>query len=164
MNLVLDSSALITLGKIGQLDLLRQLAEAVFIPPAVYDEVVKHGRGRPGSEEVNRSEWIVRQQVTNREAIDSFQDRLGRGEAEAIVLAQDIQADLLVLDDSVARRVAENRGLVVVGLLGLLLHAKRQGIIQALKPILDRMKEAGFYLDDHLYERLLLQAGESPSS
>ena len=66
MILVLDSSALIALARIGQLTLLREIAEPIVIPEAVYDEVVRAGRNRPGSTEVEQAQWIVRRQVSDR--------------------------------------------------------------------------------------------------
>lgn len=144
MILVIDSSALITLAKVGQLDLLRQLAETVMIPSAVYDEVVHIGRGRAGTDEVSRSDWIIVRKVVNREGVSRLRGQIGRGEAESIVLSQETESDLVILDDAVARRLAEEHGLPVVGLLGLLAYAKERGKISALRPILDAIRAAGF--------------------
>lgn len=162
MNLVLDSSALITLARIGRLDLLRQLARAVHIPEAVYEEVVLAGQGRHGSVEVAQAQWISRHQVQDQAAVVPLRARVGKGGAEAIVLARELQADVLILDDATARRVAEAEGRTVVGLLGLLLHAKLRGLVGAVRPILDDMVAAGFFLDDSLYRSILGQAGEGP--
>lgn len=63
MILVLDSSALISLTRIGQLNLLHEITETAFIPEAVYDEVVRAGQGRPGSAEITQAPWIIRRQV-----------------------------------------------------------------------------------------------------
>jgi hypothetical protein len=87
---------------------------------------------------------------------------VGKGEAEAIVLAGELQADVVILDDATARRVAEAEGRTVVGLLGLLLHAKLRGLVGAVRPSLDDMVAAGFFLDDSLYRSILGQAGEGP--
>ena len=100
MILVLDSSALIPLARIGRLDLLRQIAGAAHISEAVYEEVVESGQGRPGSLEVAQAQWISRHQVQDRAAVSRLRVRVGRGEAEAIVLARELQADGLVLDDA----------------------------------------------------------------
>jgi predicted nucleic acid-binding protein len=162
VNLVLDSSALITLARIGRLDLLRQLARAVHIPEAVYEEVVLAGQGRHGSVEVAQAQWISRHQVQDQAAVVPLRARVGKGGAEAIVLARELQADVLILDDATARRVAEAEGRTVVGLLGLLLHAKLRGLVGAVRPILDDMVAAGFFLDDSLYRSILGQAGEGP--
>lgn len=78
-------------------------------------------------------------------------------------MTRELQADVLILDDATARRVAEAEGRNVVGLLGLLLHAKLHGLVGAVKPILDDMVEAGFFLDDSLYRSILSHAGEGPS-
>ena len=91
MILVLDSSALITLARVGQLNLLHAIAETVLIPEAVYDEVVRTGHGRPGGAEVAQAQWIIRRQVNDRVAVDRLRLQLGRGEAEAIVLAQELR-------------------------------------------------------------------------
>lgn len=160
MILVLDASVLIALSRIGRLDLLRQIAGTVHIPEAVYDEVVRRGEGQPGSVEVARAEWILRRQVYDRASVDRLRRQVGRGEAEAIVLARELAADFLVLDDATARRVAEMEGQRVLGLLGLLLHGKRSGVVPAVKPVLDEMLAAGFFVGDTVYRLILRQAGE----
>jgi len=159
--LVLDSSALITLARVGQLNLLHEIAETVLIPEAVYDEVVQTGHGRPGGAEVAQAQWIIRRQVNDRAAVDRLRLQLGRGEAEAIVLAQELRVDALVLDDATARRAAEAAGQKAVGLLGLLLYSKERGLVESVRPILDQIVTAGFFVDDVLYRTILRQAGEA---
>ena len=92
MILVLDSSALITLARIGRLDLLRQIAGTAHIPEAVYEEVVQAGQGRSGSVEVARAHWISRYQIRDQGAVVRLRARVGKGEAEAIVLARESEA------------------------------------------------------------------------
>jgi ribosomal protein S18 acetylase RimI-like enzyme len=87
--------------------------------------------------------------------------RLGAGEREAIALALELGADAILLDDRPARRVAEAAGLNVVGTLGLLLEAKRVGLLASVRPELDKLLETSFFLSRQLYERLLEMAGES---
>lgn len=89
-----------------------------------------------------------------------LQSRIGRGEAEAIVLAQEIHADAVVLDDATARRIAEGEGCRVVGLLGLLLEGKQHGLIPSVQPLLDLMRTTGFFIGEGLYTDILRQAGE----
>jgi predicted nucleic acid-binding protein len=160
--LVLDASALITLARIGRLNLLRDFAGKIHIPEAVYSEIVRSGQGRPGSLEVAQSQWISRHQVRDRSAVTRLQVQLGHGEAEAIVLARELPADVLVLDDATARHIAEAEERKVVGLLGLLLSAKKRGIVTSLKSIVDEMVAAGFFIDEMLYRSILQQAGELP--
>ena len=89
-----------------------------------------------------------------------LRSRVGLGEAEAIVLAQQIRADAVVLDDATARHIAEQEGCRVVGLLGLLINGKRRGLLSTVKPLLDAMRETGFFVGDDLYTAILRQAGE----
>lgn len=162
MVLVVDAGALIALARIGHLDLLRRLAGAAVAPEAVYEEVVGSGMSRPGSAEVRQASWIVRRAVQDRAAVERLKGQVGRGEAEAIVLAAELGADVVVLDDATARRLAAMEGRIVVGLLGLLVDGKRRRLIRALKPLLDELRSAGFFVDDPLYRAILSQAGEVP--
>lgn len=88
-----------------------------------------------------------------------LQQSLGKGESEAIVLAKEQRADLLILDDLAARKRALQEGLVVIGTLGLLERLRERGILPALKPLLDELKASGFYMGAE-YEELLRQVGE----
>lgn len=162
MTFVLDASTLITLARIGRLELLRQIIGTAHIPEAVYREVVRAGSSRPGTTEVAQAGWLVRHPVLDRSAVGRLRARVGQGEAEAIVLARELGADLLILDDQTARRIAEAEGQRVVGLLGLLLQAKALGMFPMLKPLLDEMIAADFFIDEGLYRLVLRQAGEDP--
>lgn len=161
MILVLDSSALITLARIGRLHLLRGFADEVVIPHAVYDEVVRRGSGRPGQTEIAHASWISHRRIRDRAARGRLETELGHGEAEAIVLAKELAADFVILDDARARQIAESQGLRVTGLLGLLLLAKERGLVEAVKPVLDEMVNAGFYVADAVYQDVIDAAGES---
>jgi uncharacterized protein len=158
--LVLDASPLITLARIGSLEILCRLADQIVIPEAVYAECVTRASDRFGSANIARADWIVRKQVEHPDHVMRLRSRLGLGEAEAIVLAQEIRADAVVLDDATARQVADQEGCRVVGLLGLLVDGKRRGLPPAVKPLVDAMRTAGFFIGDQLYAAVLGQAGE----
>ena len=160
MILVLDSSALIALARIGRMDLLQQLARRVYIPEAVYAEVVGRGQGRMGSAEVSQASWLAVTRVQDQAEVSRLRAQVGRGEAEAIILAREIQADFVVLDDAVAHRLAVDHGTRVVGVMGLLLYAKQLGKIPVVQPLLDDLRTAGFFIDEALYHLLLRQASE----
>lgn len=160
MILVLDSSALITLARIGRLPLLHGIGGTVHVPDAVFEEVVHKGAGRPGSAQVAQAGWILRRSIRDVASVDRLRGRIGHGEAEAIILAKELGADLLVIDDAAARRIAEAEGHHVVGLLGLLLYAKDRGLVAEVKPLLDDMVAAGFFLDEAHYHSFLRRAGE----
>jgi len=90
--LVLDASAIITLARVGCLNLLRELAEKVYIPEAVYDEVVKSGYGRPGSLEVEQAVWISKQSVHDQSVVVRLEVELGRGEMDLCMNPSRLQA------------------------------------------------------------------------
>jgi predicted nucleic acid-binding protein len=162
--LVVDASCLITLAKIGRLNLVREFADQVVIPDAVYNEVVGRGAGRPGHAEVAQASWISRRTVRDHRVVDRLEIELGRGESEAIVLARELNADLVIIDDTRARQIAEVEGVRVVGLLGLLLTAKERGVLEAVKPILNEMIKVGFYIGDVVYRNVIRQAREDELS
>lgn len=163
MILVLDTSPLIALARIDSLAFLRPLADQVVIPEAVYMESVDHASGRPGSAEIAQADWIVRRPVQNQADVVRLRLRLGWGEAEAIVLAREIGADAVVLDDATARQMAEHEGCRVVGLLGLLIAGKQRGLLAAVKPLLDALRRNGFFIGDDLYATILRHASEDSS-
>jgi predicted nucleic acid-binding protein len=117
------TSTLIALSRIGRLDVLEKTAERIVIPAAVYREVVIRGHGRPGAAEVRDATWIEPRHVADRSMIAPWQTTLGAAESEAIALAKEVHAELLILDDEDARDVALSEDLPVVGLLAFLLRA-----------------------------------------
>lgn len=103
MSIVSNASPLINLARIGKLNLLRQLYGGLTIPNAVWQEVVFEGAGQPGADEVEAATWIKSQAVTNRELVRALQQELDAGEAEAIALALEIGAELLLMDERLGR-------------------------------------------------------------
>ena len=122
MIVVSDSSPLIALARIGQLNLLAKLYRRILIPPEVGHEVTVAGQGLPGAGQVRGAAWI--EVAAPRVAADPVVERgcraLGAGERGAILLAKATNADLTLLDESKARRIARDAGLSVVGCIGLL--------------------------------------------
>jgi predicted nucleic acid-binding protein len=154
-----DTSAITNLAAIGQLDLLRQLYRNVIIPAAVYHELTAAGGSHPGAI-VQSLDWVEARDVANRLLVTALRIELDEGEAEAIALAQETAADLLLLDERRGRAVAGRFGLRVVGLLGVLVDAKQQGLLPKVKPSLDALMRAGFRISQGLYARVLQAAGE----
>ncbi len=157
--IVVDSTTLIALARIRRLDLLKIAFRQIVVPESVYEELVVRGAGKPGSAEIRDSNWIEVRSVKDREKVVGLQQSLGKGESEAIVLAKEQRADLLILDDLAARKCALQEGLVVIGTLGPLKRLRERGILPALKPLLDELKASGFYMGAE-YEELLRQVGE----
>jgi uncharacterized protein len=152
---VSDTSPITNLTDVGQLHLLHLLFGRVIIPPAVSDELE---RGR-----VSLPEWIEVSDVQNSARVEQLEneDELDRGEAEALVLALELKADRLLIDEELGRAVAERMGLRYLGLLGVLLDAKRRGHLIAVRPVIDDLVSvAGFWMSEELRREVLDAAGE----
>jgi hypothetical protein len=161
MNVVSNASPLINLARIGQLELLRELYGELHIPDAVWQEVVVAGAGLPGAELVANAVWIKRRSVTNSTLVRALRQDLDAGESEAIALALESEAELLLMDDSLGRETARHLGLRFIGIVGMLVEAKHSGRINAIKPYLDTLREAaGFRIYQAIYVRVLQDAGE----
>ena len=161
MIVVSNTSPLTNLAAVGQLDLLPQLYQRVIIPTAVHRELAALSTGQPGFVEVGRLTWIESRAVKDHALVQALRLELDEGEAEAIALALEVSADLLLLDERLGRAVATRFGLRFIGLLGVLIEAKQQGLIPTVKPILDDLiVQAGFWVSQALYARVLQAAGE----
>jgi hypothetical protein len=158
---VSNTSPILNLAAIGQLELLNQLYERVLIPRAVNHEITAIGAGQPGAMGIQRIEWIEVRQVTDRTLVTALCTEIDEGEAEAIALAIEQKADLLLLDERRGRIVASRLGIPFIGLMGVLIDGKHKGYIPAIKPLLDGLiAEAGFWVSQQLYGRVLTVAGE----
>ncbi len=161
MIVVADSTPLIALARIDQLNPLKELFGAVLIPEAVFREVVTRGKGRPGSEEVFGADWIQVQSPNDNGKVAFLRSDLDEGEAEALVLAEEVSADWIIIDETKARLAAEFIGLRFIGTAGLLLLAKKMGKISAVRPLLDQLKSSKFHISESTYHAILEQAEET---
>lgn len=161
MIVVADASPLIYLSALGRLELLRALYVRVLVPRTVFDEVVVVGQGEMGSGEVAAATWIEVREVADRDGLlAKFEARIDAGEATAIVLALNVHADLIVMDDRLGRREAEAKGLVVHGTLGVLVAARRGGLLSNLRQELERLQTLGFRVSQRAIADALALAGE----
>lgn len=161
MIVVSNASPIMNLAVVGQRKLLEDLYGPIFVPDAVFQELTAIGSARGDSTIPEALSRITTRSVTNRSLVDSLLLELDRGEAEAIVLAVEMRADLLLLDERRGRRVAARMGLKHVGLAGVLVEAKRKGFLPAVKPVLDDLiAKAGFWVANRLYARVLQEVGE----
>jgi predicted nucleic acid-binding protein len=144
---VVDSTCLIGLERIGRLDLLPALFDPILIPPEVAQEF-----GTSLS-------WLSIEAPANLALLSALKMLVDDGEAAAIALARE-RGYKIVLDDRQARLVGRNIGLTIIGTVGILVKAKRSGIILSLKPLLDDLETNGFYLSHALKEEALQLVGE----
>jgi len=156
-DVVSNTGPIIALAHIGQLDLLRQLFGGVRIPSAVRAEI----KDELSLAALADASWIVIHDLQDSFAAQLLNEELDLGESETIILAGELNADLLLMDERAATRKARIIGLQSIGTLGVLLLAKQRGLISRIKPLLDALKEAGFYMSDVLYTEVLHSAGEA---
>jgi hypothetical protein len=149
---VSNSSPLIAFAAIEQLHLFSALFESVLIPPAVAREIAPSIPTLPS--------WLRVQDVKMPWPQAVLRPSLGDGEREALALAVEIQAERILLDDRAARRVAQELQLLVTGTAGILLVAKRHGLVPRIRPFLDALIEKSFFIGSDLYDDLLRLAGE----
>ena len=160
MIVVSDTSPILNLARIGRLELLASLYKQVLIPPAVFGELAVSRDALPVMDLASVS-WIVLETPRNQDRVQELREVLDAGEAEAIVLAVERQAELLLVDERRGRRMAEALGLRITGLLGVLAHAKRAGLITSIKPVLDELiQNAKFWIGPDLYREVLAELGE----
>ena len=154
MNVVCNTSPLLVLAKIQRLDLLTQLYARLVIPEAVLDEI----GAKADDAAAQIQAWVATPRVTvpraTPQTLAGLPVDLGAGEREAIALALETAADLVVLDDQAGRRLARARGLQVTGTVGVLVEARARGLLPALRPELERLRAAGLWLAEAFYQRL----------
>ena len=164
-NAVCDSSPLIHLAAIGRLYLLRDYYNSITIPPAVWRDVVDQGGNREGAKEIKNAHaegWITVKSPNNTELIKALLKDLHEGEAESIALAIELSAAIIILDETEARRSAEQHGLPVIGIIGVLLQAKSDKKIRSMRAELERLQKTGnFWISKSLQQMILTTAGES---
>jgi predicted nucleic acid-binding protein len=147
--IISDTSCLIILTKIGELDLLRQLYKTVTI---TQDILLEYGEHLPDWIEVLQAKDQYRQQL--------LEMQIDKGEASAIALALETVDNIVNLDDWKARKLAERLGLSVTGTLGVIIRAKNTGLIPSIKPYLEKIRETNFRISEELEQIALKEANE----
>lgn len=153
MIVISDTSPLSALLTVKQADLLPSIFGQVVIPVAVRSELLRFHPQLP--------EWLRVQAVADADLVARHAENVDRGEAEAIALAQEVKADYLLIDERKGRRLAQRQGLRVIGIVGVVLIAKRRRLISSARALIDQMvKESGIYLDENLKASALRSVGE----
>lgn len=156
---VVNASPLILLGKVDQVLLLRELSDELIIPDGVAREV----RAKPDGERA--LEALVPSPTARIETVGPIPRDIevwdsGRGESEVLARASTSEECRIVIDDLEARRCAQALGIGVIGTLGVVLRAKRMGLISAARPVVDHLRRVGLYVSEDLVERALTHLGE----
>ena len=156
-KVILNTTPMIALSEIGKLYLFKELYGEVYIPEAVYEEV----KSEPAYSDVRKnSDWIHVTTVTDDSNRFFFKSRLHAGEVEVMMLALETNADLVVLDDNLARKTAKYMGLTITGTLGVVIKAKKEGLINNAGEVFDKLINSGLFISDEVKEIALHEAGE----
>lgn len=147
-----DTSCLILLHKIGELDLLRKVYDSVSTTPEVVEEF-----------QDELPNWIKIESVRDKKYQAFLETQIDWGEASAIALAIETNADLLLLDDLKARRMATKLNLKITGTLGVIHRAKQIGVIEAVRPLIEKLKATNFRIAENIIEELLRRNNEIAS-
>ena len=161
MPVVSNTSPIMNLAIVGELSLLRDQFCEVLIPRAVYEElrVQENLLGSQGVRDAIEAGWIRIEAVKQDPLVRAMQRDLDKGEAEAIVLAMQVNAEWVLMDERDGRKAAKSMKLKVVGVLGILLKAQREGRLGSLKQAMDRLREkAGFYVRPDLYSAIIRES------
>jgi predicted nucleic acid-binding protein len=160
MIIVSDTTPLSELSKVGKLDLLPTVFGRVIIPQQVYEELTTGNH--PAVLAVKSAFWLEVRSISNNQLIEQLQleTDLDLGECSAIILAEELKADQLLIDEKAGRKVAISRGLPIIGLVGVIILAKEQGLIDNVKDILDDLISKGTRISPKIYDYALITARE----
>jgi predicted nucleic acid-binding protein len=158
MIIICDSSPLIALALCDKLDLLDRLFHEVIIPEQVYNEI--NISGKPEWSKIAAWAQGKVEKAKSRQVFQAINVTLDAGESEAIALYWEKSADYLLIDEYRGRRIAVQKGITIIGTLGILLRAKEEGLIGAVKPFLDLLYASPIRISDFLYRKTLELAQE----
>jgi predicted nucleic acid-binding protein len=154
-----NTSPLLYLHLVKQLDLLPRLYGTVFVPPAVEAELQAGAERGVDVPQIKTLHWLQVMSLASVISIPMVMD-LGRGEAEVIGLGLENPNSRLILDDTLGRRIARLQGLQFTGTVGVVVKAKQNGLLAAVSPVISALQEAGLWLSESLVAEVLCQAGE----
>ncbi len=157
-KVISNTTPILSLLKINKLELLKDLYGKVIIPQAVFQEI-EAGRDWVYYTDLSKLDWIEICPLKYPQALSYLFD-LDRGEAEVLILAREISADLVILDETLGRRYAQMLELTLTGTVGILLKAKEKGLIQSVKALLIELQGKGVWLSSALVNQVTGLTGE----
>lgn len=159
VNWVMNASPLIVLGKADLLSIVSPLATCWIIPNSVIDEVSIKSPTEPWLAQLSKHSQVLCQTVPIIDPIVANWN-LGSGESDVITLALQEDAYGVILDDLQARKCAQVLNLPLIGSLGLIVKAKREGLLDTVKPVFNQLIASGLYLNPELVNKILIEIGE----
>ena len=154
-----NTSPLIFLSRGGYLSLLQSLSRTIIVPQAVADEIQAYGEDDVTYQQLNSNNWLKIQKIENVPTIIQNWD-LGKGESEVLAWGYLHKGTEVIIDDLAARRCAATLKIPIRGTLGIVLLAKKKGIIPKAKPVIEELRQMGMYLSDTIIKKALLYVGE----
>jgi len=152
-KVISNTTPILSLLKINKLEILKELYGQIIIPNAVYQEI-EEGKHKEFYTNLKEIDWIVINSIKDQNSRAYFVD-LDDGEAEVLILAKELNADLVILDEILGRRYAKVLEFNLTGTLGVLLKAKEKGIVSSLKNLLHELTEKGTWLNPKLITKVL---------
>lgn len=161
MIIVSNTTPLIAFSSLQKFDLLKKLFGKIYIAEAVFHEATIAKKEKDNLVfDIFQADWVQTVKVKDRLAVEVLLDELDLGEAETIVLAKEINADWILMDEKKGRRKLTQLGLAKIGTIGLLLKAKEIGLLTEIKPEINKLIETSFNLRDSVIHTILKQANE----
>ena len=160
MKVVVNATPIIALSRIRKLDLLQKIYGKVFMAKEVFAETVEFARGKPDVGTIESSSFLEVTEVRNMLGVEMLLTELDRGESETIVLAREINADLVIMDEKLGREIAESKGLKITGTIGVLIEAKYRKLIPSVREYLDLLRRKGAWVSTELYNRVVNELKE----
>ena len=160
---VADAGPLIGMARIGHLSLLQNLYNSIIIPPRVFEEL-KIPSDKPGASAVAKAikaRWIKIVELKRPSDSSTLSLLVDAGEAESIQLALEQNAHLLIIDDRKGRKIAKSRDIRIIGTGGILISAKKAGLLAKVSPVLNELANVGYRLSPGLCKRIIELANES---
>jgi predicted nucleic acid-binding protein len=159
MIVISDTTPLISLMKIGQLDLINQLFGEIQVPEAVFKELTSNNRFQNECRQIEECPFINRVTVTDTKSVDLLRRSSGLdlGESEAIILSDYFNANYLLMDESKGRKVAQQMGIPIMGTIGMLMIAYNEHLLskEEILNCINILKNSGRHISEQLYEQLI---------
>ncbi len=147
--IIADTSSLIALTNIGEVEILKDVYEEVVITPEIKEE---YGLEPP--------EWIKIEQVSDEQKLRLLNLELDQGESSGIALALEKESSLLIIDEKKGRGIAKKLGIKITGILGVMIKAKETGVIDRVKPLIEKLERVDFRMSAKLKAQILERVGE----